>query len=356
MKKILSLVCVALLFNACFDNGKSQNSAQEPQFAPMNVSVQEIKLGDIPIALEFDGRIVGELDVVLKSQVSGVIEKQMFKPGQSVKKDDVLFVIDRAKFQANFDNANAVYKNALLDYNRAASLKSTGAISQKEFDSVVANLQSRKANLDSAKFDLDHTQIRAPFDGVVGDNLQDVGAYVVATNTNLVQISKLDPIYVKFGISDTKKLQIDENLANGSYKQIGSDVLINIEGKEHKGELVFVDSNIDPNSASVAAKAKFDNPNLKLRPGDYVRVKVDGFVQTNGVKIPQSALGQELSNSIVYVVDQNNSVAKKIVQVSSEDGAGAVISGGLNNGDKVILDNFKKIHVGAPVNINQGKK
>lgn len=349
-------MCVALLFNACFDNGKSQNSAQEPQFAPMNVSVQEIKLGDIPIALEFDGRIVGELDVVLKSQVSGVIEKQMFKPGQSVKKDDVLFVIDRAKFQANFDNANAVYKNALLDYNRAASLKSTGAISQKEFDSVVANLQSRKANLDSAKFDLDHTQIRAPFDGVVGDNLQDVGAYVVATNTNLVQISKLDPIYVKFGISDTKKLQIDENLANGSYKQIGSDVLINIEGKEHKGELVFVDSNIDPNSASVAAKAKFDNPNLKLRPGDYVRVKVDGFVQTNGVKIPQSALGQELSNSIVYVVDQNNSVAKKIVQVSSEDGAGAVISGGLNNGDKVILDNFKKIHVGAPVNINQGKK
>ena len=349
-------MCVALLFNACFDNGKSQNSAQKPQFAPMNVSVQEIKLGDIPIALEFDGRIVGELDVVLKSQVSGVIEKQMFKPGQSVKKDDVLFVIDRAKFQANFDNANAVYKNALLDYNRAASLKSTGAISQKEFDSVVANLQSRKANLDSAKFDLDHTQIRAPFDGVVGDNLQDVGAYVVATNTNLVQISKLDPIYVKFGISDTKKLQIDENLANGSYKQIGSDVLINVEGKEHKGELVFVDSNIDPNSASVAAKAKFDNPSLKLRPGDYVRVKVDGFVQTNGVKIPQSALGQELSNSIVYVVDQNNSVAKKIVQVSSEDGAGAVISGGLNNGDKVILDNFKKIHVGAPVKINQGKK
>lgn len=349
-------MCVALLFNACFDNGKSQNSAQKPQFAPMNVSVQEIKLGDIPIALEFDGRIVGELDVVLKSQVSGVIEKQMFKPGQSVKKDDVLFVIDRAKFQANFDNANAVYKNALLDYNRAASLKSTGAISQKEFDSVVANLQSRKANLDSAKFDLDHTQIRAPFDGVVGDNLQDVGAYVVATNTNLVQISKLDPIYVKFGISDTKKLQIDENLANGSYKQIGSDVLINVEGKEHKGELVFVDSNIDPNSGSVAAKAKFDNPNLKLRPGDYVRVKVDGFVQTNGVKIPQSALGQELSNSIVYVIDQNNSVAKKIVQVSSEDGAGAVISGGLNNGDKVILDNFKKIHVGAPVKINQGKK
>ena len=91
-------------------------------------------------------------------------------------------------------------KNALLDYNRAASLKSTGAISQKEFDSVAANLQSSKANLDSAKFDLDHTQIRAPFDGVVGDNLQDVGAYVVAANTNLVQISKLDPVYVKFGI------------------------------------------------------------------------------------------------------------------------------------------------------------
>ena len=356
MKKILSLVCVALLFNACFDNGKSQNSAQEPQFAPMNVSVQEIKLGDIPIALEFDGRIVSDLDVTLKSQVSGVIEEQMFKSGQSVKKGDVLFVIDKIKFQANFDNANAVYKNALLDYNRAASLKSTGAISQKEFDSVAANLQSSKANLDSAKFDLDHTQIRAPFDGVVGDNLQDVGAYVVATNTNLVQISKLDPVYVKFGISDTKKLQIDENLANGSYKQIGSDVLINVGGKEYKGKLVFIDSTIDQNSASVAAKAKFDNPNLKLRPGDYARVKVEGFVQTNGVKIPQSALGQELSNSIVYVVDQNSSVAKKIVQVSSEDGAGAVISGGLDNGDKVILDNFKKIRVGAPVKVNQGKK
>ena len=186
--------------------------------------------------------------------------------------------------------------------------------------------------------------------------MQDVGSYIVSANTNLVQISKLDPVYVKFGISDTKKLQIDENLANGSYKQIGSDVLINVGGKEYKGKLVFIDSTIDQNSASVAAKAKFDNPSLKLRPGDYARVKVEGFVQTNGVKIPQSALGQELSNSIVYVVDQNSSVAKKIVQVSSEDGAGAVISGGLNNGDKVILDNFKKIRVGAPVKVNQGKK
>lgn len=354
MNKLSILAISALIFSAC-SNDKNAN-AMGRQMPPLPVNTHKAVMGDIPITLKYDGQTTSELDVVLRPQVSGAIEEQFFTPGQPVKQGDKLYEIDKSRYQAVFDSANAAYKNATNNYNRAVKLKATNAISQKEFDTAKASYESTKAGMINAKVDLDHATITAPFDGVVGDTRQDKGSFVTAGVSELVRLSKISPIYVKFGISDVDKLQIDNKLNNGEWAQLNSKITMNINGKEYEGKVVYIDNVINSSTASVEAKAVFDNPNLELRPGTYAKVKVSGFYQKNGFEIPQSALLQDFSNSIVYVIDQNSSVAKRKVKVVSENAKSVILSEGIKNGDLVILDNFKKIRIGSKVQAIQGAK
>ena len=284
---------------------------------------------------------------MLKPQVSGTIEKQLFEPGRSVKKGDVLYEIDRSRYQAAFDSANANLQNASADYKRAKALKASNTISQKDFDTAKAAFMVAEANFKSAKIDFDHSLVTAPFDGMAGDTQKDVGTYV-NVGEDLVRLSKFDPIDVEFGIADVDRLELDANLKNGQWKQLGRQVSINLGGKDYNGTLSFIDSVINTNTASVSAKAQIPNPSLEIRPGIFTKVSVEGFYQKNGFKIPQVALKQDLSNTIVYVV-QDGKVAKKVVKISAQDTRTATISSGLQDGDQIILDNFKKINVGSKV-------
>ena len=153
---------------------------------------------------------------------------------------------------------------------------------------------------------------------------------------------------MEFGIADIDRLELDANLRNGQWKQLGRQVSVNLGGKDYNGTLSFIDSVINTNTASVSAKAQIPNPNLEIRPGVFTKISVDGFYQKNGFKIPQVALKQDLSNTIVYVV-QDGKVAKKVVKIAAQDTRTATISSGLQDGDQIILDNFKKINVGSKV-------
>lgn len=334
MKKLLILTSFALLISGCsFFKGKDENANQ--QMPPLPVGVVTAKMGDIPISLSFNGQIVGELDVIIKAKVTGSIEKQLFTPGQAVKEGDVLYEIEPDKYLVNFNNAAA-------EFRRASNLKAANAISQKEFDAV-------KAAYSNAKIDYEYSKVKAPFSGVVGDNLKDVGAYVSPADADLVRLTKLDPIYVKFGISDVEKLKLDTKLNNGEWENKNSQVNIKVGGKDYNGTLKFIDNVINSYTATVDAKAEFDNPNLELKPGVYTKVTVNGFHQKNGIKLPQVAILQDLSNPFVYVVE-NGKVVKKIVKIVSQNATEAIVSEGLKDGDLVVIDNFKKIRVGADVN------
>lgn len=335
MKKLLVLASVALLVSGCsFFKGKDKNAANAQQMPPLPVGVVTAKMGDIPISLSFNGQTVGELDVVVTAKVAGTIDKQLFTPGQAVKEGDILYEIEPDKYLVNYNNAAAEFK-------RASNLKAANAISQKEFDAV-------KASYSNAKIDYDYSKVKAPFSGVVGDNLKDVGSYVSPSNADLVRLTKLNPIYVKFGISDVEKLKIDTNLNSGEWENKDSKVSISVGGKDYNGTLKFIDNVINSNTATVDAKAVIENPNLELKPGIYTKVTVYGFHQKNGIKLPQVAILQDLSNPFVYVVE-NGKIVKKIVRVISQTATEAVISEGLKDGDLVVIDNFKKIRVGADV-------
>ena len=353
MSKLANLAILAILLSGCslFEK-KDENANATGQMPPLPVGVITAKTGDMEVALSFNGQIVGELDVVVKAKVVGTIEKQNFTPGQAVNEGDILFEIDSAKYEAAYNIAKANFDNANADLKRAKNLRASNAISQREYDAAVAAYNITNANLTNAKIDLDYSKVKAPFSGVVGDNLKDVGAYVSSMDADLVRLTKLDPIYVKFGISDVEKLKIDTNLANGEWEKKNSSVSISVAGKDYNGTLKFIDNVVNSNTATVDAKAEFDNPNLELKPGTYARVKVGGFHQKNGAKLPQVAVLQDLSNPFVYVVE-NGKIAKKIVKVISQTATEAIVSEGINDGDLIVIDNFKKIRVGldvAPLN------
>ena len=350
MSKLANLAILAILLSGCsyFEKKDKNAAAAQQQMPPLPVGVVTAKAGDIEIALSFNGQTTGELDVIVKAKVAGTIEKQLFTPGSAVNEGDILFEIDSAKYQALYNSAKAQFDNASAELKRAKNLKASNAISQKEYDNALANYNVTNANLTNAKIDLDYSQVKAPFSGVVGDNLKDVGAYVSSADANLVRLTKLNPIYVKFGISDVEKLKIDTNLANGEWENKNSKVSINVGEKEYNGTLKFIDNVVNPNTATVDAKAEFDNPNLELKPGIYTKVKVSGFHQKNGIKLPQVAVLQDLSNPFVYIVE-NGKIAKRVVKVVSQTPTEAIISEGLQDGDLVVIDNFKKLRVGADV-------
>ena len=368
-KNISVLLLASLLFTACFDSNNKKGAAaagQQRQMPPSKVDVFVAKKSDVPISFDYAATLTSQQDVIVYPKVSGTIIKQFFKPGDNVKAGDKLFLIDPEKYQASYDAleaaigvANANLKNAQTEFNRISNLYKKNAVSQKEYDAAVsaleianANLLSAKASAKSAKIDLGYTSISAPFDGVLGDNLVDVGSLVVANTTQLVRLTKINPIEAHFHISDVDNLNRVKMQESSLWVQINSDAVLKVGPSEFDGKVNFIDNVVNTNMGSVLAKAEFNNDEGKLLPGMFGHVTMGGFYQKDGFKIPQLALQQTDVKTYVLVVEDGK-VASKDVKVTYQTKDAAVVSQGLNENDKIILNNFLKIGVGAPVEIDK---
>ncbi|TKX32614.1 efflux RND transporter periplasmic adaptor subunit [Campylobacter aviculae] len=356
-KNILLIVSIMFLFSAC-----DKKETPKMQMPPQPVSVMYAKAENLPLAFTYPAKLVSDYDVIIKPQVSGVIKDKLFRAGDLVKEGQTLFIIEQDKFKANVDSAygkalmaRANFENASKDYNRSKILFSKGAVSKKEYDNTLATFNNAKANLASAradlqnmKIDLEHTEIKAPFDGVVGDALINIGDYVNASSTDLVRVTNLNQIYAEFYISDTDKLDIIRNTQDGRWNLDNIHATLNLNGQKFQGKLYFIDSVIDSDSGTVKAKAVFDNNSSMLLPGSFATITSEGFVQKNGFKIPQSAIKQDQNEVYVYTI-ANGKVAKTPIHINYQTNEYAIIDSGLKENDKIILDNFKKIHIGSSV-------
>ncbi|WP_254410064.1 efflux RND transporter periplasmic adaptor subunit [Campylobacter coli] len=356
-KNTILALGVVLLLTAC-----SKEEAPQKQTPPQSVSTMSAKAENLPLNFTYPAKLVSDYDVIIKPQVSGVIVEKLFKAGDLIKKGQILFIIEQDKFKASVNSAygkalmaRANFDNASKDYNRSKTLYNKGAISQKEYDSALANFNNTKANLTSARADLEnaridlaYTEIKAPFDGIVGDALINIGDYVSSSSTELVRITNLNPIYADFYISDTDKLNIVRNTQDGKWDLSNIYANLNLNGEVVQGKLYFIDSVIDANSGTVKAKAIFDNNNSTLLPGAFATITSNGFIQKNGFKVPQIAVKQN-QNDVYVLLVKNGKVEKSSVHISYQNNEYAIIDKGLQNGDKIILDNFKKIQVGSEV-------
>lgn len=355
-KNTILALGVVLLLTAC-----SKEEAPKIQMPPQPVTTMSAKSEDLPLSFTYPAKLVSDYDVIIKPQVSGVIVNKLFKAGDKVKKGQTLFIIEQDKFKASFDSAygqalmaKATFENASKDFNRSKALFSKSAISQKEYDSSLATFNNSKASLASARAQLAnaridyHTEIKAPFDGTIGDALINIGDYVSASTTELVRVTNLNPIYADFFISDTDKLNLVRNTQSGKWDLDSIHANLNLNGETVQGKLYFIDSVIDANSGTVKAKAVFDNNNSTLLPGAFATITSEGFIQKNGFKVPQIAVKQD-QNDVYVLLVKNGKVEKSFVHISYQNNEYAIIDKGLQNGDKIILDNFKKIHVGSNV-------
>ena len=360
-KSALVLSVAVLFLSGCFEN-KENKAAAGRQMPLSHVDIFTAQKTDIPISFDYTATVVSSQDVIIYPKVGGTIIKQFFKPGDKVKAGEKLFLIDPEKYQASYDSldasvgvANANLKNAETEFKRISALYKKNAVSQKDYDAAVAaydianaNLVSAKANLKNAKIDLGYTTITAPFDGVVGDNQVDVGSLVIANQTKLVRLTKINPIEAEFYIADVDNLTRKTNLDNGSWQQINSDAVLSVNGENFNGKVNFIDNVVNTATGSVLAKASFDNSEGKILPGAFGHIKMSGFVQKNAFNIPQVALQQSATNTYVLVV-KDGKVSQKNVKTGYQTKNMVAVTEGLEDGDKIIVNNFLKIGVGAPV-------
>lgn len=390
-KRVLLLSLILLVFSGCEEEigkllGTKEDSkkAQPMQMPPQMVQILVAKKSDTLLNFAYPARVVSDQDVSLRPKVSGTLLQKNFTAGQKVKKGDILFKIDPEVYQAEYNAkqanvqvAQASFNQARKDYLRLKSLYSKKAASQKAYDNASsayevarATLALAKASLESSKIKLNYTDVIAPFDGVVGDHLADIGD-LISTNTPLVRLTAIDESFVEFFIPDTQILEANKNVNNNIWQNISKKVQISYEGVAVQGELTYIDKVVNPATGQMKAKAKFNNEKNILPVGSFANVSLDNFIQKNAFKIPQIALQQDLAQTIVLVATPlpkeaiekmpknmppfmipNATIKAVAIKIDYETNEFILTSTKeLKEGDQIIMNNFKKIRPGDKVKV-----
>lgn len=301
-------------------------------------------------------------------QVSGYIDKVLFKDGSFVKEGDVLFIIDQARYkaavtaaEAALDKAVASEKQIASDYNRELSLYNEKMLSKADLEVAESNLANAKANvksaqasLDLAKLDLEYTEVRSPISGYIGKALLTKGNYANASSDRLARVIQMDPIRVVFSITDKERLSGMDQLT--THKPDIQIELPNGERMNIPSASVFADNEINAQTATMAVYAQSDNKDSKLIPGNYVNVTVSLDKFRPVILIPQTAVAQDSSGQYVMTVTPENTVLQKYITVGDMVENKYVVVSGLEEGDRIVPIGHQKLQNGQQVNVSEGDK
>ncbi|MEM7119863.1 MAG: efflux RND transporter periplasmic adaptor subunit [Pseudomonadota bacterium] len=362
------------LLAACDDGDQAQSTATAAP-AP-SVVVAPVVERDVKSHSTFVGRTVAVDYVELSAQVEGYLEERLFTEGQLVVPGDLLFTIDPRTFAAAVESAEASVAKAQASVTenssqleRTKELYSTQDVSKARLDQdtasflqAQADLQVAQAELKQAQVDLDFTRITAPITGQIGEATYSIGNLITSSSDPLATITSLDPIYVSFTVSERDILQVKRlRLANG--EDATFDTLDGLEtmvvpmvelpdGKmyEHPGVIDFVDNTVDPRTGTVTVRAVFPNPNVLLSPGQFVSVLIESREATKRMVIPQAAVQEDQQGPFVLVVNAQNQVEKRQIQVGATEGVDWIVTSGLNVGELVIVEGLQKVRAGIAVN------
>lgn len=360
----------ATALTGCLDKGgNQQQAAAAPQ--AVQVVVQQVELSDAVIRTEAPGRATAYQVAEVRPQVSGILQKRLFEEGAMVKEGQSLYRIDPALYKAQVASAKAALLQAQAnlastkaDAKRSAELVKINAVSQSANDQAqaaykvaVANVEAAKASLDTARINLEYTEVKSPISGRVSLSEVTPGALVTANQTNrLTVVQQLDPIYVDVTQSFNELSKLREQAASGQLK-VNKDgtadvqlVLDNDKIYEHLGRLTFKDALVDESTGTVRVRAVFDNPDGDLLPGMFVRARLIDGVRENVVKIDQRAtMRRTTGDPYVYVVNAENKVESRDIQLGGTEGTQWIVNAGLKEGDKVIVEGLQRVRPGALV-------
>lgn len=358
-------ILAALSISAC----KKENTYAPPPPAEVGVSAP-LKLHVTPF-LESTGNTVAYNSVDLQARVEGFVQEINYKDGAQVKKGDVLFVIEPAPYeaklkqaQAQVQSSQATLSQASAEYNRQLALTTKGYATASNLDvqkaardTASAQLLDNQAGVSIAAINLSYCSVSAPFDGTVSAHQVSVGELVGVTGpTELATIVQLDPIYVTFNLSEQDVLRIRQALVahNTTIAKLG-DIPIDIglmteQGFPHRGKLDYAAPTVDAATGTLQVRAIFDNADHMLLPGFFTRVRIPMLLQAGDqLLVPDRALGSNQSGSYLLVLNKDDVVEQRQVEIAQLFGDLRAITKGIAADDRVIIDGLSHAVPGAKV-------
>jgi len=366
--RLSSLILISAgLLSGCNDSGDGVKKAAAPE-----VSVYQVKAAPLAVTTELPGRTEAFRIAEVRPQVSGIILRRNFVEGADITAGQSLYQIDPATYQADYASAQgdlakaqAAAKIAHLTVKRYQPLVGTQYISQQEYDTAIADaqqadaaVQAAKAAVETARINLAYTQVRSPINGRIGKSSVTEGALVTnGQSTAMATVQQLDPVYVDVTQSSNDFMRLKQAVEQGNLQKNSgkTDVeLLTENGQRYplKGTLEFSDVTVDESTGSITIRAVFPNPDHSLLPGMFVRARIDEGVQPAAILVPQQGVTRNArGDATVLLVNDKNQVEARSVVASQAIGDKWLITGGLKEGENVIVSGLQRVRPGATVTI-----
>jgi membrane fusion protein (multidrug efflux system) len=365
---LATICCVSLLTTSC----KEKSAKSLP---PPNVKVVEVIQQEIPVMEEFVGQTYGLFDIAIQARVDGFLEGIHFEEGGRVKKGQLLYTIDPQPLQAKLAGANSLLAeaNTMLakaksDLSRIRPLAEMNAVSMSDLDASVAqrdaaeaSVKAAEASVTFAKIELGYTSIYSPINGVIGKTEAYPGDYVGRGIGDVVlnEVSRIDTILVNFHIPEEKYMEIVRPYLEGNktpdFERADSEglTLILSDGTifTEKGQIRFVNRQVNATTGTLLLQASFPNPNRILRPGQFAKVLAVIEILDEGLLIPQRCVQELQGNFNVFVVNDQNKIEFRKIEVGfAYKTSFLTVTSGLAAGEKVVYEGLQKVKGGAKVN------
>ncbi|MGH6611013.1 MAG: efflux RND transporter periplasmic adaptor subunit, partial [Burkholderiaceae bacterium] len=392
---VVTSAMTAMVLAGCGRAG-GEDKGGKGGFPPAPVSVQEVKPVTVPMRFEYVGQTAGSKEAEVRARVQGILEKRTYQEGSRVTAGQTLFILDSRPYaaqvqaaEAQLAQAQAQYAQAKRNFDRVKPLAGSNALSQRELDEATSNeeggaaaVKQAQARLTEARLNLGYTRVTAPVTGFASRAAKSEGSLVSpGADSLLATISQVDPLYVNFSISEQERLRLNrligkgEIVAPGTQMQTrnsavdksplaGYSVAIRLEdgsiyGKE--GKLAFIDPAINNNTGAFDARAEIPNADAALRPGQFVRVVLEGATRPNTIVVPQRAVMDGPQGKFVWVTGKGQDGKTDValprpvtvgdwVQIDGQQQW--IIESGLKPGDVVVVEGMAKLFPipgGAPI-------
>lgn len=371
--RIIRPIAIATLGSLLFLAGcqkEEDKQAGAPAMPPTPVAVITTKSEEAPIMNELPGRIAATRIAEVRPRISGIIVERVFEQGSIVNEGDVLYRIDPEPFRVQVDSAEgtlrrakAVQLQAKQAADRQEQLKKSNVASAQQFDDAVAQLAAAdadvaiaEAGLATARLNLEYSEVKAPITGRIGRALITEGALVSSNGTEaLATIQQLDPVYADFTQSATDLIRLRKALQDGALMKDGNSAdvaLLFDDGTTYgrTGKLLFSEAAVDETTGQVTLRGEFPNPDNDLLPGMYVRVQLQQGIQKNAILVPQQSVQRDTAGQAqLYVVNAENILEVRRVNVGRAVDQRFIVTSGLQPGEKIVVEGFQKIGPGATV-------
>ena len=358
------LVAGGFVLSGCRNGGSAQAAGGAGGRPPAPVVVASVEQKDIPVQISAIGNVEAYQTVQVRSQVSGQIQKVLFREGEDVRQGQLLFQLDKRPFQADLEKAigqlkhdEAQAENSKLQAERYSSLEGPGVVSHEQADQIrtqakadASAVEADKAAVEAARVQLQYTDIMSPIDARAGVLMINLGNLVKANDTPyLVQLNQVSPIYATFSVPEAQLDAVRRHFSPGQLKVLAYPKGQTIDAA--MGRLTFIDNGVDTTTGMFKLKGTFQNGDRRLWPGQFVDVVLELSTQKNVTVVPTKAIQNGQQGEYVYVVRADSTAESRPVKIAGAYQNLTVVSEGLEKGERVIVNGQLRVSPDARVNV-----